>query len=123
MKPDEYPPQEPFNELGRAYHDAVSAKAPAAAPLERQYGSDPYQSLALFAPADPRGDVLVFGHGGGWTNGYKEWMAFMAPALNARGVFCQRRLSPGARPPVSRRRGRLVRRARLGLPPHRGARR
>ena len=25
-------------------------------------------------------------HGGGWTNGYKEWMAFMAPAFTAAGV-------------------------------------
>jgi acetyl esterase/lipase len=25
-------------------------------------------------------------HGGGWTNGYKEWMAFMAPALVDAGV-------------------------------------
>ncbi len=28
----------------------------------------------------------MFFHGGGWTNGYKEWMAFMAPALVAQGV-------------------------------------
>ena len=25
-------------------------------------------------------------HGGGWVNGYKEWVAFMAPALNQLGI-------------------------------------
>ena len=30
--------------------------------------------------------MLLFWHGGGWTSGYKEWMGFMAPALNAAGV-------------------------------------
>jgi acetyl esterase/lipase len=29
---------------------------------------------------------LVFFHGGGWTNGYKEWMYFMAPPLTALGI-------------------------------------
>jgi acetyl esterase/lipase len=29
---------------------------------------------------------MILLHGGGWTNGYKEWMAFAAPALTARGI-------------------------------------
>lgn len=86
MRPADYPPQDPFTEIGRAYHKAVMARAPAKGPSEHAYGSDPYQSLAVFPADTPSGEVLVFGHGGGWTNGYKEWMAFMAPALNARGV-------------------------------------
>jgi acetyl esterase/lipase len=86
VKPDDYPPQDPFNELGRDYHEAVCAKSPTATPHETRYGSDPYQSVAVFEADAPTGEVLVFGHGGGWTNGYKEWMAFMAPALGARGV-------------------------------------
>jgi acetyl esterase/lipase len=86
VKPEDYPPQEPFNELGSAYHDVVSARAPAEAAREHRYGTDPYQSLGVFTAEAPSGDVLVFGHGGGWTNGYKEWMAFMAPGLNAAGV-------------------------------------
>ena len=28
--------------------------------------------------------MVIFFHGGGWTNGYKEWCGFMAPALAAR---------------------------------------
>lgn len=54
--------------------------------IEVMLGGDPYRSLAVYPAAEPNGDVLCLMHGGGWTNGYKEWMAFMAPALNARGV-------------------------------------
>ncbi|USE78396.1 alpha/beta hydrolase [Cupriavidus gilardii] len=28
----------------------------------------------------------MFAHGGAWTNGYKEWMGLMAPALTAAGI-------------------------------------
>ena len=45
------------------------------------------QSLAVHAPDIANGTVLAFMHGGGWTNGYKEWMAFMAPAFNDAGVI------------------------------------
>jgi len=70
---------------------------------EFAYSSDPYQRLIVY-PADVgTGDVLVFFHGGGWTSGYKEWMAFMAPALQARGVTLVTpgyRLAPGHNFPV-----------------------
>ena len=54
--------------------------------IEKVYGSDPYQGLVVVRAAVPTGDVLIAIHGGGWTNGYKEWMLFMAPALTERGV-------------------------------------
>ena len=54
--------------------------------IERRYGADPYQSVAVFRAPAPNGTLLAFMHGGGWTNGYKEWMAFMAPAFTAAGV-------------------------------------
>ena len=82
----DYPPQEPLSPLGRAYQERALAAGEGVVGAEFGYGNDPYQSLAVHAAAEPSGDVLVFFHGGGWTGGYKEWMSFMAPALNALGV-------------------------------------
>jgi acetyl esterase/lipase len=81
-----YPPQEPLSALGQAYQDRIMALGEGIEGYEAACGNDPYQSLAVFRPASPTGEVLVFFHGGGWTSGYKEWMYFMAPALVAQGV-------------------------------------
>lgn len=86
MKVEQYPPQEPLSPVGAKYHERVLALGQGIEGEEAAYGPDPYQSLVVFRPAKPSGDTLVFFHGGGWTNGYKEWMAFMAPALTEQGV-------------------------------------
>lgn len=86
MRPEDYPAQEPFTAIGAAYHARIMGAAEAVPTVEWQHGPDPYQSVALYPAQAPRGDVLALIHGGGWTNGYKEWMAFMAPALTARGI-------------------------------------
>ncbi len=86
MRPEDYPPQEPFSELGAKYHAALMARPAPAPSIEVQHGDDAYQSIAVYAADKPSGPVLCVIHGGGWTNGYKEWMAFMAPALTARGI-------------------------------------
>lgn len=86
MRIEDYPAQEPLSALGRAYHDRALAAGAGVAGVDEPYGDDPYQRLAIHRAARPSGDVLVFFHGGGWTNGYKEWMDFMAPALVAHGV-------------------------------------
>lgn len=86
MHPDAYPPQEPFSEIGAKYHAETMRRAAGIAGAEFGYGDDPYQSLAVYSSGTPSGSVLLFFHGGGWTSGYKEWMAFMAPALTAAGV-------------------------------------
>ncbi len=90
MRPEEYPPQEPFSEFARPYVEEVTRRGEGVEPtVEIRYGDDPYQSIAVHAASEPTGDVLVFAHGGGWTSGYKENMNFMAPALTERGVtFC-----------------------------------
>lgn len=81
-----YPAQEPFSELGAAC-DARSRELGAGIDgMCFAYGDDPYQEVAVFPSGNPDGTVVAFMHGGGWTNGYKEWMAFIAPALNAHGV-------------------------------------
>jgi len=86
MRPEDYPAQEPLSDFARPYHEEVMRRADGLDGIEARYGDDPYQSVLLYPAAEPVGDVLVFIHGGGWTNGWKEWMSFMAPAMNARGV-------------------------------------
>jgi arylformamidase len=98
MRIEEYPAQEPLSPAGQAYHANLLARFPADPGIEMAYGPDPYQRLLLFPSAKPNGDVLLFVHGGGWTSGYKEWMAFMAPGFTAAGVTfvsAGYRLAPG----------------------------
>ncbi len=83
---DSYPAQEPFSELGARNHTYVQELSQGIDGLTFAYGDDPYQEVAVFPAPDPDGTVVAFMHGGGWTNGYKEWMAFMAPALGAEGI-------------------------------------
>lgn len=81
-----YPEQEPPSELGVRYSvEAIKLSAGIDGEVFA-YGDNPYQEVAVFKSASPNGTVLAFMHGGGWVNGYKEWQAFMAPALNAAGV-------------------------------------
>jgi len=86
MRPEDYPAQEPLSDFARPYHEEVMRRADGLDGVEARYGGDPYQSVLLYPAAEPSGDVLAFIHGGGWANGWKEWMSFMAPAVNARGV-------------------------------------
>lgn len=87
MRPEDYPPQEPLSLLGTRYVAELARRAEGAPlpALEHAWGEDPYQSVALWPAAAPGAPILVFLHGGGWTSGYKEWMAFMAPAALAAG--------------------------------------
>lgn len=88
MHPDDYPPQEPFSPPARLYHEEVMRRADLSGGEEILYGPTPYQSVLVWRAAEPTGTLLTFMHGGGWTNGYKEWMAFMAPAfVNAEITF------------------------------------
>jgi len=98
MKPADYPPQEPLSALGAAYQDRLIARSAGIDGSEFAYGDDPYQRVMVYPAPSGAADVLVFFHGGGWTSGYKEWMAFMAPSLQSRGVTfvsAGYRLAPG----------------------------
>lgn len=86
MRPEDYPAQDAFTEIGAAYHRKIMDRVDTVRTIEWQHGDDPYQSIALYPSEQPTGDILILIHGGGWTNGYKEWMAFCAPALTARGI-------------------------------------
>jgi arylformamidase len=87
MRVEDYPPQEPLSDGGRRYHDEVMRLGAGVAGEDRAYGADPYQGIALYRPSRPIGRTFAVFHGGGWTGGYKEWMAFMAPAFTASGYL------------------------------------
>lgn len=88
-------PQPPiFPEEAAAYADAALARSEAAlaqceAQLDLRYGTDAWQAVDVYrarnAPSEGA-PALVFAHGGAWTNGYKEWMGLMAPALTQAGI-------------------------------------
>ncbi|MGF6312624.1 arylformamidase [Bradyrhizobium sp. i1.8.4] len=76
---------------GQAYAERVLAKSrPVLSShrglLDQAYGSDYWQKVDVFLPEvrhDNLVPILIFAHGGSWIAGYKEWMAFMAPAMTA----------------------------------------
>lgn len=89
------PPQPPiYPEEAADYARATLQRSEAA--LDRcelvahqHFGNDYWQALDIYPPRQvPEGGapVLVFAHGGAWTNGYKEWMGLMAPALADAGI-------------------------------------
>jgi arylformamidase len=74
--------------------------------IDLAYGADYWQKLDIYparrmmAKSAP---VLIFLHGGAWTNGTKEWMGFMAPPLvDLPAVFVagNYRLAPAVRFPA-----------------------
>ena len=87
MRIQDYYAQDPVSEFAQQYTEDLIRRIDPLAGENHFYGADPYQSIALFAPKQPNGTVLAFMHGGGWTNGYKEMMGYMAPAFTARGVM------------------------------------
>lgn len=53
------------------------------------YGAHRLQRYDVYAPRGPRREaasVLVFWHGGGWTNGYRAYVRFMAPHVTRLGL-------------------------------------
>ena len=89
MKIEDYPAQDRLSDAGEAY---VAETLQRGADVPREdvaYGDDVYQQVAVFAPpaGNANGTILVGMHGGGWTNGYKEVMAFQAPPMTDAGVL------------------------------------
>jgi arylformamidase len=87
MKIADYPPQEPLSENGVRYTRQMTELSADIAFEEFSYGSEsPSQGIAVVRSPQPNGTIFAWMHGGGWTNGYKELMLYMGPALAAHGV-------------------------------------
>lgn len=51
------------------------------------YGTDPQQRYDVYhREGAHNAPILVFWHGGGWTNGYRQYTRFMAPHVTALGL-------------------------------------
>lgn len=111
MAIDDLPVQAPLRLAeGQAYGERVLERSrPVLASrhglFDQPFGDDYYQKLDVFLPDGQQDEplpVLMFAHGGSWIAGYKEWMAFMAPAITALPaifVSVSYRLAPKTRHP------------------------
>src|SRR3546814_8089537 len=86
LRQQDYPPQLPRPEAAMAFQAKAWELSEGVDGLDVAWGDDIYQRIALFPAEDPDGRVFAFIHGGRWTSGYKETMAFMAPAFNEAGI-------------------------------------
>ncbi|MFN7123028.1 MAG: alpha/beta hydrolase [Hydrogenophaga sp.] len=90
LDPDGQPPLPPMAvDYARTVTDwaQVPLDAPLTATLDQAYGAHRLQRFDVFAPKGAQNaPVLVFWHGGGWTNGYRQWVHFMAPHVTALGM-------------------------------------
>jgi arylformamidase len=104
-------PQSSINATSDSYHGVALAlwrHAVAALPhrIDVAYGAHEEQRLDLFFPAQTAAaplPIFLDIHGGGWTHGYKEWMALAAPAITsfpAIFVSLGYRLAPAAQHPA-----------------------
>jgi arylformamidase len=108
---DQLPPQGPIHPpeaeayARRALELSQAAAGECNCKFDIRYGKDYYQSIDIYRPLVPAPDplpVLLFAHGGGWTNGYKEWMGLLAPAVTrfpAIFISVSHRLAPEYRFP------------------------
>ena len=86
MRFEDYPPQEPSAPVAAAYRAACIERSFGVPFVERSFGNDPHQSVAIYPAAKKSSPLFAFAHGGGWTGGYKETMAFMAPEFCKAGI-------------------------------------
>ena len=89
--PDHQPPM-PF-QAAEDYAQTVMGWAQESLPSSivatqgQAYGTHRLQRYDVYAPAGARNaPVLVFWHGGGWTNGYRDYNRFMAPHVVGLGM-------------------------------------
>lgn len=72
---------------------------------DQPYGAHRLQRYDVYAPRGATGaPVLVFWHGGGWTNGYRAYVRFLAPHVTRMGLVLvapSYRLAPAHRVPAA----------------------
>ena len=83
---EDYPPQQPRPEAILAVQNDLWERSRGIEGVDVAWGDDIYQHISIYPAPEPNGAVLAFIHGGSWTSGHKEAMAFMAPGLHAAGI-------------------------------------
>ncbi|MBT7360749.1 MAG: alpha/beta hydrolase [Rhodospirillaceae bacterium] len=86
LKREDYPDQLPRPEAVLAYQQELWEKSRDVEGADVAWGDDIYQRVSIYPAPNPNGDVFAFIHGGRWTSGHKEAMAFMAPGFHAAGI-------------------------------------
>jgi acetyl esterase/lipase len=86
LRPEDYAQTEAIPPGAVAYRAEALRRGEGVEGIDCRYGDDIYQRIALFVPPQPNGTVLMYMHGGGWTSGFKEMLAFMAPGFTRAGV-------------------------------------
>jgi arylformamidase len=87
LPPETYAQTEAIPPAAAAYRAEALRRGEGVQGIDVRYGDDLCQRIALFVPPKPNGAVLMYMHGGGWTSGFKEMLAFMAPPLLQAGVI------------------------------------
>lgn len=66
--------------------EAARIRATAKAVLDLPYGTQQRERIDVYLPAEPKGALLAFIHGGYWRQRSKDEFAWMAPAFTEAGV-------------------------------------
>ena len=83
----DYPVQGPLAEFGQKHYMLMARRNAQLLATEYAYlPESPLQSLLFYRAVSARAPLLLFFHGGGWTNGYKEYAAFMGPLFALLGI-------------------------------------
>lgn len=88
MKPADYPTQEALSDFGRRHQQLMARRSAQWLAAEHAYldDADAAHRLLFHGTEQPDAPLLLFFHGGGWTNGYKEYAAFMGPLFAQAGI-------------------------------------
>ena len=86
LRLEDYPPQQPRPEAILAVQNDLWERSRGIEGVDVAWGDDIYQHISIYPAPEPNGAVLAFIHGGRWTSGHKEAMAFMAPGFHAAGI-------------------------------------
>ena len=86
LRLEDYPPQIPRPDAILAVQQDLWDRSRDIDGVDIGWGDDIYQHVAIYPATKPSGAVFAFIHGGRWTSGHKEAMAFMAPAFQAAGI-------------------------------------
>ncbi|MBS28435.1 MAG: hypothetical protein CL566_05840 [Alphaproteobacteria bacterium] len=86
LRREDYPPQVPRPEPVLEFQAELWDRSRDVEGVDTAWGDDIYQRIAVYPAPDPSGVVFAFIHGGRWSSGHKEAMAFMAPGFHAAGI-------------------------------------